>query len=86
MNRLQSIWRTLKMPVMSAACWMAVYGTALAQPPKQEKGGGSWIASYGLILGGIVLGMLFVCRSSRRRERAKPVAYVEGKLMGKAED
>ena len=75
MNYLRSIWRRLVPPAMVVACWLAVYGTALAQEAEGGEGGGSWVPSYGLLLLGIVLGMLGVCLSSRRRDREKPETY-----------
>ena len=79
MNYLRSIWRRLKPPAAVAACWLAVYGTALAGEAKEKEGGGSWMPSYGVVLLGIVLGMLGVCLTSRRREREKPETYAKAK-------
>ena len=39
------------------------------------EGGGSWVPCDGLLLLGIVLGMLGVCLTSRRRDREKPETY-----------
>jgi hypothetical protein len=67
-----------------AACWLVVYGTALAREAKQaeEKHGvGSWVPSYALVLLAIVLGLLGVCLTSRRRERDKPEGYAQTKLV-----
>ncbi|MEA1952642.1 MAG: hypothetical protein U9N87_14775, partial [Planctomycetota bacterium] len=50
-----------------------------AKPKKGEvpAGGGSqtWVAPYALVMLAIGLGMLFVVRSSRRSDRAKPKEY-----------
>jgi heme/copper-type cytochrome/quinol oxidase subunit 2 len=84
MKRLRSIGRTLKTLAGTAVCWAAVHGTALAQARPQdeeEEGGASWTMSYLLVLFGVGLGMLLVCRSSRRRERARPETYVETKSV-----
>ena len=73
MTPLRSICKRVKLAALAVACWLAVYSPALAQPKPEEGGeeGGSWMMSYGLVLLGIVLGMLVVCRSSRRWERAQ---------------
>ncbi len=85
MTHLRSLWRTLKTAALTVLCWTAVYGTALArgQPVKEEETGGtnaSWIIPYALVVFSIALGMLVVCRSARRRERAKPEDYEGGQL------
>lgn len=85
MHHLPSIWRTLKTLAAAAVCWTALYGTTLAQPAEKEKGkGASWVLSYGLVLLGIVVAMLFVCRTSRRRDRAKPQEYEESSITKEA--
>ena len=74
MTRLRWIANKMKLAALAVACWLAVYAPVLAQAkPKEEEegGGGRWVMSYGLVLMGVVLGMLVVCRSSRRRERAQ---------------
>ncbi len=75
MNQLRSIWRKLRLLTAAVACWLAVYGTALAKEAEEGEGGGSWVPSYGLLLLGVVLGMLGVCLTSRRRDREKPESY-----------
>lgn len=85
MNRVQSIWRTVKFIVLTLACWAAVHGTALAKAAEEEKGpkGGptSWIVPYALVLLGITFGLLFVLKSAGRREREKPETYEESKKL-----
>jgi heme/copper-type cytochrome/quinol oxidase subunit 2 len=84
MYYLRSVWRRLKPPAAVVACWLALYGTTLAREAKQaeEKHGvGSWVPSYALVLLGIVLGLLGVCLTSRRRERDKPESYAQTKLV-----
>lgn len=81
MNLLQSIWRAAKLSAAVAACWLAMFGTVLAKEAKKEEGGASWIPSYGLVMLGIVLGMLGVCLTSRRREREKPETYAKSQLL-----
>lgn len=83
MNSLRAIGRASKSVAAAAICWMAVYGIALAQGPDEgrEAEGGVWTLPYALVLFGIGLGMLFVCRSSRRRDRDKPEKFGEDKLV-----
>jgi hypothetical protein len=89
MRCLQVVWQGGKLAVLTMANWLAVHGAALAQgmaPKKPENGGGSYIVPYTLVIVGIGLGLLLVCRSSRRRDRAKPEQYEEWNLAGKKPD
>jgi hypothetical protein len=64
----------------TAVCWFAVPGTTFAEG---GEGGGSYVPSYALALLAIALGVMLTCRSSRRRERARPEQYQESSLGGK---
>ncbi|MEE8452520.1 MAG: hypothetical protein V3R99_11420 [Thermoguttaceae bacterium] len=75
MNDLRAICRTLRILALATVCWLAVHGTVLAQAEGAGEDKGSWVLSYFLVLLIIGLGMLVVCRSSRRRDRAKPETY-----------
>ncbi|MBN2473421.1 MAG: hypothetical protein JXB62_02340 [Pirellulales bacterium] len=80
MNRLRSIWQTLRSLTAMAACWAVMGGAAWARggPGQEESEGGgvtAWTLPYGLVILGIALGMMLVCRSARRRDRAKPEKY-----------
>ena len=81
MNRLNLIWQTLKTATLILAFWISMQVQAWAKGalPTTDSGGGSessnWVAPYALVLLAIMLGMLFVCRSSRRADRAKPQEY-----------
>jgi SNF family Na+-dependent transporter len=81
MKYLRLLGRGGKLVFFTTACWLVVHGTVLAQvpPKKEETGGGSYVLPYMLVLLGIGLGMLCVCRSSGRRDRAKPEQYEEAK-------
>jgi hypothetical protein len=84
MSYLRSIWRRVGPAATVVGCWLALHGTALAGEAEQKssKGGASsWVSSYGLVLLGIVLGMLGVCLTSRRREREKPETYDKTRLV-----
>ena len=80
MIRLRWIAKKMKLAALAVVGGLAVYAPALAQAKPEEKedeGGGSWVMSYGLVLMGVVLGMLVVCRSSRRRERARQEMFAD---------
>jgi len=78
MNDLRAIRRTLRILAAATVCWLAVHGTVLAEDEGSGEGKGSWVMSYFLVLLIVGLGMLVVCRSSRRRDRAKPESYSGG--------
>ena len=79
-------WRTIfcrRLPFLTAmvglfAGWA---GTLLAQEAAPAAPADGEVPSYGLpygvVLMGVVLGLLFVLNSSRRRDRAKPEVYGE---------
>ena len=50
-----------------------------APPPPKATGGGAnqYLVSYAIVLLGVGLGLLLVCNSSRRRDRAAPEKYGE---------
>ncbi|MBN2291020.1 MAG: hypothetical protein JXM70_01265 [Pirellulales bacterium] len=80
MKRLYLIWQRLTTLALFATFWLGMHADALAAKlPKKEASSGegsqSWVAPYALVMLAIGLGMLFVCRSSRRSDRAKPQEY-----------
>jgi hypothetical protein len=78
MHIIQSIWRA-RWLLGPALCWACLLSTAAAQAGGgRSKGGGAWALAYGLTLMGIALGMLFVLKSSRRRERELGETGFEG--------
>lgn len=85
MRCLQFVWQGGKLAFFTMAGWLAVHGTVLAEPPqkKAESEGGSYVLPYALVILGVGLGLLFVCRSSRRRDRARPEVYDESKAIVK---
>ena len=81
MNLWRAIWRRCRVAILGVLFWAAAYGPALAANEDEEavKGGpASYILPYVLVLLGIALGMLVVCRSARRRERPRPEQFAEG--------
>jgi len=90
MRDWKMIWRAAKTAALTLAGWLAFYRAAFAAqaapaglPKQEDNGGGSYVLPYAIVLLGIGLGMLFVCRSSNRRERAKPEQYEESKITTK---
>jgi hypothetical protein len=80
---VRRIWRGGRMAFFALAAWLAVYGVALAQLDKKkdepELNSSTYVMAYILVIFGVALGLLLVCRSSNRRERAKPEQYGEVK-------
>jgi hypothetical protein len=69
---------------MALACWLYLFGVVLAQPPQpkaveKDTGSSVYVWCYLIVVLGIALGMLFVCRPSNRRDRARPEHYGESK-------
>ena len=80
MNRLNLIWQKVKILALFLAFWLAMQAEILAAAAKRVDAGGgessqTWVAPYALLMLAIGLGMLVVCRSSRRTDRAKPKEY-----------
>jgi hypothetical protein len=79
MNHLKSIWRAARLAAIVLGGWLAMYGAAWAQKgmnkPEEVQGGGSYVAQYALVIIVTGLGVFFVARSSRRRDRARPEEY-----------
>lgn len=78
MNRSSTRLRKLILPVHVAAVWMIVHG--MVQAAEEAGGGGgasaqSYVLSYFLLVLCIGLGLLFVCRPARRREKPRGEAY-----------
>jgi hypothetical protein len=46
----------------------------------QKKESGEFVTSYALVLAAVGLGLLLVCRTSNRRDRARPEQYQESKV------
>jgi hypothetical protein len=82
-NRLRSVWRTAKRLALSGLGWVTIHGTALAAAEEKENGGGggSWVLSYALVILCVALGLAVILHPSKRRDRAKPEVYDEGKKL-----
>ncbi|MBN2021759.1 MAG: hypothetical protein JW809_03110 [Pirellulales bacterium] len=81
MNRLGVWLGKARLLMVALACWLSWAAPAWAAKTNEApKDTGStqvtpWVLPYALVILGIALGMLVVCRSSRRSDRAKPKAY-----------
>lgn len=82
MTYLHVTWQRGKVVFFAMVCWLTVHGAVFAQPAqqKQEPGGGHYVVSYAIVILTIAMGMMAVCRPSRRRDRAKPEIYDEIKI------
>ena len=83
MKRLRSVGRNCRLVLSMAAGWLALSGTALAQFPQKQQAppeSGSYVLSYFLVLLSVGLALVVVCRSSHRRDRARPEQYEESKV------
>jgi hypothetical protein len=85
MGSVRQSWRAGRIALFALAGWLAVHGAALAQQPSKPKpavtvGSGVYVYAYFIVIFGVALGMLFVCRSSNRRERARPEQYAAKSL------
>jgi hypothetical protein len=83
------IWTFCQWTTLSGGC-LAILAADLwargeVEKPADNKSSG-FVLPYILVILGIALGMLVVCKSSGRRDRAKPEAYSEGKESGEEEE
>jgi uncharacterized membrane protein (DUF485 family) len=86
--------RTLLRKTCCCGCWSAGWlsgsaalaqGTTSAPAQSSTTGTGAYVFGYGLVMLGIVLGLLFVCRTSNRRDRARPEVYGQAKVIEEKE-
>jgi hypothetical protein len=86
MRNLRSICRSVLFAVSTFAAWTA--GAAIlpakdATTPTATESGGAWVSAYMIVLLLVSLGLIVVCKSSGRRDRAKPEVYAEAKALPK---
>jgi hypothetical protein len=78
---MKSLLRRAFFACLAFGGWLAVSGVALAAPPKEEPkpevGSGVYVMLYFLVIFGIALGMLCVCRPCNRRDRAKTEQFTD---------
>jgi hypothetical protein len=90
MSRFRTLVRSLFCLVSVWAAWLAVAVQAWAQQTGggggEDRGAKPWVLPYALVLLGVGLGMLLICRPSKRRERAKPEQYEGQDAAGDADE
>ncbi|MEN6407635.1 MAG: hypothetical protein ABFC77_14340 [Thermoguttaceae bacterium] len=84
MTCFQKLRRAAGPAISTLIGWSTVAAVALAQGPQPKQSapadGNSYVLSYFLVLLGIGLGLVVVCRPGRRRDRAKPEQYDEKRV------
>jgi hypothetical protein len=78
----QIVWMECRRTLLFLGCLIALSADVLARDTvgkSDSSGNSAWVWAYILVILGVALGMLVVCKSSGRRDRAKPEAYGEGK-------
>ena len=87
MWNLRSICRSVLFSVLTLAVWMVGEAMVLAKDTpgstSATEGGGAWVVAYMIVLLVVSLGLIVVCKSSGRRDRAKPEVYAEAKALPK---
>lgn len=83
-------WQAVKTVLFCLFGWLSIHGVAFAKQAAQQAakkdsttGSGAYVFAYGLVILGTTLGLLFVCRSSSRRDRARPEVYGKSKAAEK---
>jgi heme/copper-type cytochrome/quinol oxidase subunit 2 len=91
MSFVRKTWRASRIALFALAGWLMIHDAALAvQPakpnPSETINSNVYVLAYILVILGIALGMLFVCRPSNRRDRAKPEQFGETKSLKKEDE
>jgi uncharacterized membrane protein AbrB (regulator of aidB expression) len=84
MNWLKTAGKRLLLVATICGTWLAVVGTAWAAPAaktEEKSTAGYWVFPYFIVLLSIALGMLVVCRTARRSDRARPQSYEQLKTQ-----
>lgn len=74
MKYLQGFGRRVSIFLSVAVCWLTVGARAWAQqgsPTVGGRGASPWVLPYALVILGVGLGLLILCKPSKRREKAK---------------
>ena len=81
--------RKLNYSLLAVCCWMSIQVPALAAEASGSGGGSSggvaWVLPYAFVILCIGLGMFIVCRSARRKERARPEQYEKISLIDRGD-
>ncbi|MGD9127306.1 MAG: hypothetical protein PVH19_07985 [Planctomycetia bacterium] len=80
MQTLKTIFTKLAFYTSVLCVFLSIHGLALAQDTnksaaKEDGATNLWLMGYFIVGLGIVLGLLVLCRSARRSDRAKPQEY-----------
>ncbi len=75
MRQLRPFGRRLSACLLAAVCWLSTVAEVWAQQQDSPSVGGRsaspWVLPYALAIFAVGLGLLIVCKPSRRREKAK---------------
>jgi len=81
-KHVRALFGYIALGLLALSGWMILLMKPAAQSGApagvQDPSGGSYVLSYFLVLVGVGVGMLAVCRPSGRRDRAKNAQYGEG--------
>jgi hypothetical protein len=86
MQFMKRAWHVGRLAFLVSVGWLVTYGTLLAQPQqgplakKEEAAGPVYVIQYALVILCVGLGLFIVCRSSNRRDRARPELYDEVRI------
>jgi SNF family Na+-dependent transporter len=88
MINLGSMRQTIQVAIFSSLFSITGAAQTLAKDAAPSSssgggGGGAWVWAYMIVLLFVALGLIVVCKSSGRRERAKPEVYTEAKAIPK---
>lgn len=85
MLHFRPIYGLMRYALLAVAVYTAIQTPAFAQAAGSPagEGGGNWVWGYMIVILVVSLGMIAVCKSSGRRDRAKPEVYTEGKIVPK---
>ena len=79
--------RKLNYSILAICCWASASGIALAAEDSGGESYGSsiWVLPYAFVILCIGLGTMVVCRSARRKDRAKPEQYEKISLIDRGD-
>ena len=90
MSYLRKVWRKAAAGLALLVGLLATTAAWAQMPkpgPKEDTsmtGSGAYVWGYMLLILGLALGLMVVCRSANRRDRARPEDYVESGISDDA--
>ncbi len=83
MNLFPFCLRKLNYSILAILCWVSVSGIAFAAEGESKESYGSsiWVLPYAFVILCVGLAMFIVCRSARRKDRARPESYDKVSLI-----